>query len=77
MRRHVFVHQLLQVERSRAAQGADDDVRAHTTFEGHVAAGIVEILVAAVVDDGYADLLARSNDQILVVCPCRQSDRRN
>jgi hypothetical protein len=49
------LHELLQVD-AELAVGACHDVGANAALQRHVAAGIGDTLVAAVVADCYADL---------------------
>lgn len=48
-------------------RGADDDVGADAALGRHIAAGIFQHLVGAVIDRGDPDLLARGAHQVEVV----------
>src|SRR5262249_24816026 len=74
VRAHVLVQLALEVD-AHVAKGADDDVRADAALDGHVAAGIAELDVGGVVDDGDANLALRGGGELGADIRARHSGR--
>lgn len=63
MRRHVIVNLLLKIKLERVAIGADDDIDTDPAFARHIAAGIVQRDIGAIIAGRDADLRSRMYDQ--------------
>jgi len=75
-RPHVLVDAFLQIDAALAV-GTDDDVRADATIRRDIAAGIGQLAVTAILEDGDADLLLGSGGQARIgVGRSRSSDQK-
>src|SRR5438045_129832 len=75
---HIYMQGLLEIE-SRLAEGAHHDIRADAAILGHVAAGIRELHVCCVIEEGDSYLLARPGEKIFeggCRCAYREGDGR-
>ena len=63
VRDHVFMQQLLQIQREGIAVGPDDDIGADAGGAGQVAIGVGQCDVARVVRGGHANLCTGGNDE--------------
>ena len=63
-RRHVLVHQPLQVGGEAVTIGANDDIGTHAAVAGDVAAGIGKGDICGIIGEGDADLGLGSGDEL-------------
>jgi hypothetical protein len=72
--------EFLQIESISGTQGADDNVRANTSFEGQVSLRVGKSVIGRIVQNGPADLVAgcfdKTRHRIAIRPVCRNKNQQ-